>query len=369
MSQPTLGIIGGGQLGMMLAQAARTLNINTIALDPNPSCPASHVCDIITANYDDPQALDELAAKSDTVTYEFENVPVDSAHHVMRTVPVRPGPLALETAQDRLNERTMFAHLDIPAPPMRPIDSLDSLRIAVQDLGTPCLLKARRLGYDGKGQALIDNPASIDLAWQTIGEVPAILDAFVPFSRELSIIATRATDGSVVTYPLNHNIHRAGILRVTKAPARDVPDPVYNQAKAAATKVLNHLDYVGTIAVEFFQVGAGENAQLIANEIAPRVHNTGHWTIEGTPCSQFENHVRAVMNLPLVDPTPAKPSAMINIIGHHPRPGALQSLTSAHLHDYHKAERPNRKLAHITLTADTEPDLDARLEHCNRIVG
>ena len=369
MPQPTLGIIGGGQLGMMLAQAARTLHINTIALDPSPSCPASHACDIIRADYDDTSALDELAAKSDAVTYEFENVPVTSARRVMHTAPVRPGPIALETAQDRLNERTMFADLDIPAPPMQPAATIDELRTAVHNLGTPCLLKARRLGYDGKGQALIDAPASIDLAWKTIGKVPAILDAFVPFSRELSIIATRALDAHVVTYPLNHNIHRAGILRVTKAPARDVPESVYQQATSAATKILNHLDYVGTIAVEFFQVGAGENAQLIANEIAPRVHNTGHWTIEGTPCSQFENHVRAVMNRPRSDPAPAKPSAMINIIGHHPRPGALESLTSAHLHDYHKPERPNRKLAHITLTADTEPELDAKLEHCTRIVG
>jgi len=365
----TLGIIGGGQLGMMLARAAGQIGIACVALDPDPRCCAAQACEVIAGAYDDPDALDALASRAGVVTYEFENVPVESARRVMARVPVRPDPAALETAQDRLNERSMFDRLGIQTPRYARVDSLDDLRGAIDSLGTPALLKARRLGYDGKGQALVSEPGGAGRAWEAIGRVPAILDAFVPFAREVSVIACRGLSGVDAFYPIAHNVHRGGILRVTRAPAPGVRPSLASSARDAAAAILDELGYVGVLAVEFFQVGDGDDACLLANEIAPRVHNTGHWTIEGARTGQFENHVRAVCGMELGAPDAVGHSAMINIIGSEPRRGAIESLPGAAAHMYRKPPRPGRKLGHVTITGATRADVEARLEQCTRVVG
>jgi 5-(carboxyamino)imidazole ribonucleotide synthase len=369
MTDPTVGILGGGQLAMMLAEAAKPLGVACVALDPDPECPASHACKVEMGAWDDPRALDRLAARCSVVTFEFENVPAASAERLAGRVGVRPGPRALEVAQDRLSERRMFADLGIEAPDMRRVDSLDDLVRAIDELGGPAILKSRRQGYDGKGQSVVRSPEDAERAWVAVGRVPAILDKMVPFVREVSVIATRAADGSTAVYPLNENQHANGILCVTRAPARGVPDAVAAAAQDAARKVLDHLGYIGTLAVEFFQVGEGPEARLLANEIAPRVHNTGHWTIEGAKTSQFENHIRAVTGMPLGPTDAVGHAAMVNIIGVHETPAARKASEHAHWHDYHKSARPGRKLGHVTVVRDTPEERDAAVRALLDTVG
>lgn len=371
-TQKTIGIIGGGQLAQMLASSVHHLGIKCIVLDPNPDCCATNErgkCQQIVAQYDDEQALIKLAQSSDVVTYEFENVPGQGASLIADHSTIHPNPKALSVSQDRLSERAMFAELGIPVPPFAQVDSLDQLNQALEKLGVPAILKARTLGYDGKGQVLISDPSKAANAWDTLAKVPAILDGFIEFHRELSIIATRAVDGHIEYYPLSENIHRGGILRLSKAPARNVDSAIAEQARSAIQRILEHFDYVGTLAVEFFQLGDGPTATLLANEIAPRVHNTGHWTIEGTKTSQFENHMRAVLGMQLGSTDPIGCSAMINLIGNEPRPGSLGAMPQAHVHLYGKEPRAGRKIGHITLNAPTEQELDAMLERFTRIVG
>jgi len=364
-----VGIIGGGQLALMLAQSVQKLGVRCTVLDPNDQCCANAVCEQIVGAYDDPDALKQLAECSDVVTYEFENVP-SAAGEVIRPIkPIHPNPDALGYAQDRHLERTMFSELGIAIPSYRAVDDVESLREALQELGAPAILKARSLGYDGKGQVLINDASTAADAFATIGSVPAILDQFVEFERELSIVATRSADGDIACYPLSSNVHRGGILRVSVAPARDVSVHLTDQAHHAASRILNRFDYVGTIAVEFFQIGTGADATLVANEIAPRVHNTGHWTIEGARTSQFENHMRAVMGMGLGSAEPIGHSAMVNIIGDEPRTGALGSMPEAHIHMYGKSPRPGRKIGHVTLNAPSEDELDALLERFTRVIG
>ncbi|MFG0245214.1 MAG: 5-(carboxyamino)imidazole ribonucleotide synthase [Phycisphaerales bacterium JB052] len=374
MSQPLVpvervGIIGGGQLAQMLAQSVQPLGVRCTVLDPNDSCCANSVCEQIVGEYDDPDALRRLADCSEVVTYEFENVPATAAEIIRAICPIHPNPDALGYAQDRHLERGMFSELGIAIPNYRAIDDVDSLQEALSELGTPAILKARTLGYDGKGQVLINDAGNAAEAFETIGSVRAILDQFVEFARELSIVATRSVEGDIVYYPLSENVHRGGILRVSKAPARDVSDALTQQARNAAKRVLERFDYVGTLAVEFFQIGSGDDATLVANEIAPRVHNTGHWTIEGAQTSQFENHMRAVMGMKLGSAEPIGCSAMVNIIGDEPRPGALESMPEAHVHMYGKAPRAGRKIGHVTLNAPSEEELDALLERFTRVIG
>jgi len=368
----TIGIIGGGQLAQMLASSVRHLGIKCTVLDPNPECCATNElgqCDQIIADYDDEQALIKLAQSSDVVTYEFENVPGQGAALIAGHGSIHPNPAALSASQDRLVERAMFKDLGIAVPPFAQVDSLDQLIQALDQLGTPAILKARTLGYDGKGQVLISDPSKATQAWDTLAKVPAILDGFIEFDRELSIIATRSAEGHIEYYPLSENIHRGGILRLTKAPARQVHDSVAAQARHSIQKILEHFNYVGTLAVEFFQVGQGAESDLLANEIAPRVHNTGHWTIEGSKTSQFENHMRAVLGMELGSAEPTGCSAMINLIGNEPRPGSLGAMPQANIHLYGKEPRPGRKIGHITLNAQTEPELDSMLERFTRIIG
>lgn len=364
-----VGIIGGGQLAQMLALSVKDLGIECTVLDPSLECCARTVCEQIAGDYDDAVALKQLANRSDVVTYEFENVPASSAKIIANIVPIHPSPAALDIAQDRHLERSMFKELGIEYPRYEPIDDQDELAAALESIGVPSILKARTLGYDGKGQVLINELASADNALDTLGNVPAILDEFIEFERELSIVAVRSQSGQIAYYPLAQNVHRGGILRLSKAPARDVPAALTTQAQSAAKKILEHFTYVGVLAVEFFQIGEGENAHLVANEIAPRVHNTGHWTIEGAKTSQFENHMRAILGMELGSTEPIGCSAMVNIIGDKPRPGALSAMPQAHVHMYGKSPRPGRKIGHVTLNAQSEDELDALLERFTRVVG
>ena len=344
-----LGVLGGGQLARMLALAAHPLGIGCTCLDPAPDACAGPVSRLIVGAYDDPAGLDALAAASDAVTFEFESVPASSADRLAAAVPVHPPAAALAVAQDRLHEKSMFRELGIDTPEFRQIDSqadLDALEL-------PAVVKTRRLGYDGKGQLVARERTDLDDAFASLGNVPLIAEQLVPFDRELSVIAVRGTGGEVRTYPVVENHHRDGILRLTLAPAPELTTVAQELAAGYMRLLLERLDYVGVLALELFAVGD----RLLANEIAPRVHNSGHWTIEGARTSQFENHVRAVAGLPLGACDAIGRSAMVNLIGETPPAARVLRVDGAHLHLYGKAPRPGRKLGHVTLTGrdDFEP--------------
>ena len=346
-----VGIVGGGQLGMMLAEAGARLGIECVTLDPAADSPASRVAPSIVGAYDDEAALAELAAASDVVTYEFENVPVASARFLAERVDVAPRPEALEFAQDRLLEKTLFEQIGLPVAPSAPVATKEELEEALEMIGVPSVLKTRRLGYDGKGQARLTDVGDAHEAWRSLGEVPSILESFVAFDRELSILGVRGRDDESRFYPLVQNQHRDGILRVSIAPAPDVSPGLQAEAERYARAVTERLGYVGVLAIELFQVGG----RLLGNEMAPRVHNSGHWTIEGAPTSQFENHLRAVCGLELGETTPSTYSAMVNLIGSMPPEGALPREPGVHVHAYGKHERPGRKLGHVTVVGG-DPD-------------
>ncbi|HEX7248549.1 MAG TPA: 5-(carboxyamino)imidazole ribonucleotide synthase [Actinomycetota bacterium] len=364
MGVTSVGIIGGGQLGRMLALAGHELGIGCTTLDPTPASPAAAVAPAIVGAYDDLAALGELAALADVITYEFENVPVEAARFAEGLVPVLPPPAALEAAQDRLAEKELFTRTGLAVPPYAPVDSPESLTEALTTVGTPAVLKTRRLGYDGKGQAVIHDPLLALDAWRSLGEVPCLLEAFVEFDRELSIVAARGSDGATVAYPLVENHHRDGILRLTRAPAPDIDPSMQRAAEERAQAAMGELAYVGVLAIELFEVAGS----LLGNEMAPRVHNSGHWTIEGAETSQFENHLRAVCGLPLGAASPVGVSAMVNLIGQMPDAAAVMAVPGAHLHDYGKEARPGRKLGHVTVTAADEAELRDRLAEVTRLV-
>ena len=356
-----VGVLGGGQLGWMLARAGDPLGIRCRFLDPSPEAPAARAGELLVGAYDDPEALDRFSDRLTVVTYEFENVPVDSARRLAGRLAVFPPAEALEVAQDRVAEKRFFESLDIPVPPWQPVSSAADLTQAVTELGCPAVLKTRRLGYDGKGQAVIREAGDIAPAWARLGGAPLVLEAFVQFDRELSILAVRGRDGVMASYPLVENLHADGVLRRSLAPAPGVSSALQARAEAYARRVLDALGYVGVLAIELFQVGD----RLLANEMAPRVHNSGHWTIEGAETSQFENHLRAVTSLPLGSTAPRGVSAMLNLIGVVPGASAVLAVPGAHLHLYGKAPRPGRKLGHLTLRADDAAELDrlrARVE-------
>jgi 5-(carboxyamino)imidazole ribonucleotide synthase len=340
-----IGIIGAGQLGRMLALAGYPLAQQFLFLDASADSPGAQVAPIVTGAFDDPHSLERLAAEVDLVTYEFENVPVVALEKVAATRPVWPPVEALRVSQDRLLEKQLFTRLRIPTPPFRAVDSLAELRIAVRQLGLPCVLKTRRLGYDGKGQRYLRKPADLEPAWNALGSVPLILEGFVDFEREVSIIGVRSTSGELRAYPIVANTHRDGILRVTLAPHRN--PQLQKSAEIHLRRVLRHFDYAGVLTLEFFV----HKGKLVANEMAPRVHNSGHWTIEGAATSQFENHLRAILGLPLGDTSPLGHSAMLNFIGRLPDRDAILALPGVHWHDYGKEPRPARKLGHCTVVA------------------
>ncbi len=343
----TVGVLGGGQLGRMLALAGLPLGLRFRFLEPADESPAGQVAERVVGAFDDADSLDRFADGLDLVTYEFENVPTAAARRLAQRVPVYPPPAALELSQDRLAEKNLFKRLNIPTTEYAAVGSRALLEQAVERLGYPAVLKTRRLGYDGKGQAVIRGPADVERAWRLLGDRPLILEEFIPFEREVSQLAVRGRDGAVAFYPLVENHHEHGILRWSLAPAPGVAADLQAGANDYALRVLRELNYVGVLAIEFFLRGE----QLIANEMAPRVHNSGHWTIEGAETSQFENHLRAAAGWPLGSTAPVGWSAMVNLIGAAPDVAALLALPDAHLHLYGKAPRPGRKLGHVTLRA------------------
>ncbi|HRF47845.1 MAG TPA: 5-(carboxyamino)imidazole ribonucleotide synthase [Anaerolineales bacterium] len=360
-----LGVIGGGQLGRMLALAAAPLGVRCRVLEPGANPPAAPVAEVIGADYDDPDGLARLAHGAAAVTFEFENVPAAAVDGLARLTPVFPGALALATAQDRVMEKALFRQLGIAIPPMRAVEDQGELTSALEAIGLPAVLKTRRLGYDGKGQAVLRSLEDVEPAWRAIGAAPAISEAFVEFQRELSILSVRGRDGATVFYPLVENHHHDGILRHSIAPAPNLTIALQQQAEAIAQRVLDALDYVGVLAIELFQVGD----TLLANEMAPRVHNSGHWTIEGATTSQFENHVRAVLGLPLGATDCQRPTAMINLIGALPSIDRLLAIPGAHVHVYGKAPRLGRKLGHVTLCGDSYGDLQTKCARVQTVIA
>ncbi len=349
-----IGIIGAGQLGQMLGYAARDLGVECRFVDPSDTPPAGDCGEVIQKPFDDAGALAELAATCDVVTYEFENVPVEALHKIEGKVPVYPPAAALRHAQDRLDEKRLFDQLDIPLPGYRTIDRREDIVAAANQLGLPLVIKTRRLGYDGKGQFIIRERKDIDDAWKALGANPLIAEQWVNFDYEVSAIGARNVDGDIVIYPLSRNVHEGGILRTSRSPV-DAPE-LADRAETYVRRLLGHLNYVGVLALELFVC----DNDLMANEFAPRVHNSGHWTIEGAATSQFENHLRAVMNKPLGSTASVGHAGMINLIGDIP--DSVRSLKQGVLHDYGKAPRPGRKLGHITVTAETAASRDALVD-------
>ncbi|PWH15114.1 MAG: 5-(carboxyamino)imidazole ribonucleotide synthase [Anaerolineae bacterium] len=369
----TIGILGAGQLGRMLALAGYPLGMRFRFFDPAADAPAKLLAEHVTAEYADLDALRRFADGLDVVTYEFENVPVETVRFLEQFCPVYPPPLALEKGQDRLVEKLFFRMLGISTPDFAAVSSDADLENAARVTGFPAVLKTRRMGYDGKGQFTVWNLDELGGAFRSLQGQPAILEQFVPFERELSILAVRGRDGEMVFYPLIENTHREGILRLSVAPAPRRPKTSrlleYHQstqslAEMYALALMNALNYVGVLAIEFFQVGD----QLLANEMAPRVHNSGHWTLQGAVTSQFENHVRAVTGLPLGSTTPLGVTAMVNLIGHVPTLDSILKIEGAHLHLYDKAPRAGRKVGHINLVARTHEELLSKAEIIKRLV-
>ena len=347
-----IGILGGGQLGRMLALAAAPLGFRCHIFGPEDQPPAGQVADSVTAaDYLDEAALDEFADSVDVVTLEFENVPAACLEILARRVPVRPGVRALATAQDRLVEKNFANGIGAGTAPFAAIDSLNDLEKAMATIGPRAVLKTRRLGYDGKGQVMLDQTADLDQAWRALGGAPSILEGFIPFDGEISVIAARAVDGAIGAYPPIANRHRDHILDVSTAPA-DINAIQANRAIAIATDLAMALDYVGVLAVEMFIVGD----KVLVNEIAPRVHNSGHWSIEGAVTSQFEQHIRAICGLPLGSMALRGRVEMTNLIGDDvAQLPALLAEPGAHVHLYGKTEvRPGRKMGHVTRVFPTD---------------
>ncbi|HEX4545526.1 MAG TPA: 5-(carboxyamino)imidazole ribonucleotide synthase [Candidatus Acidoferrum sp.] len=353
----TIGILGGGQLGYMLALAGYPLGLHFRFLDPSPEAPVGRIAQRVTADYTDQAALEKFSSGLELVTYEFENVPVEAAKFLAERVPVYPPPAALEAAQDRLNEKQLFQNLGIATTDFVPVTKPSELDSAIEKLGLPAILKTCRLGYDGKGQWILRASEDVSRAKSELPKVPLILERFVPFTRELSVLAVRSRAGEIAFYPLVENHHRGGILRLSLAPAPQLDPYIQRAAEDAARRLLESLEYVGVLAIEFFE----DANRLLANEMAPRVHNSGHWTIEGALTSQFENHLRAVLGLPLGSTCAAGYSAMVNLIGDLPEPAEVLAVPDTHLHLYGKSPRPGRKLGHVTLRAASPEHLALRL--------
>ena len=362
----TLGILGGGQLGWMLGTAARRLGIECVFLDPADSCPADMIGRRIRAAYDDEQGLDRLASESDVITYEFENVPAHAAARLLDRVPVRPGPRSLETSQDRLVEKSFIESLGVPVPRFAAVDTVGDLAGALDLTGCEAILKTRRGGYDGKGQVRLRDGDDATAALATLQGEPVIAEALVPFDLEASMLVVRGRDGRTLTWSPIQNEHAGGILRRSDAPGPGVSSAAESAMRRHAETIANALEHVGVLAVEFFIVGD----EVLVNEIAPRVHNSGHLTIEHARTSQFENHVRAVAGLPLESTEPRFPTAtMLNAIGEHPtaselaaagvtivdesgKGGSPLQTGSACWHDYRKTSRTGRKVGHLTIVDD-----------------
>lgn len=350
----TIGVLGAGQLGRMLALAGYPLGLDFLFLDNGPGTPAHQVAPSLFGEFTNTALLKELASRCDVVTFDWENVPAAALDVLESRVAIAPPRAALATAQDRLLEKELFTALRIPTNPNRAVDSLADLRRAVTAIGLPGVLKTRRLGYDGKGQFVLRKAGDIEKAWAELGSAPLLYEQLVRFDYEISAIGVRARDGSFAMYPLNRNLHQDGILRLTRAPWKS--PKLETAARRTLRRIMEHFDYVGVLTVEFFvQRGA-----LLANEMAPRVHNSGHWTIEGAVTSQFENHLRAILGLPLGSTAARGHCAMLNLIGAMPDRAKLLDESGLHLHDYGKVARAGRKLGHITIVEGTAKRAEQR---------
>lgn len=381
MQSVRLGILGGGQLARMLMLAAHPLGVRCRAFDNDSRACAGQVGELHVGSFEDADALARFADGVDVVTYEFENVPTSALEAMDRAgVPIRPKPIALATGQDRLHEKTLFQKLGIAVAPFAGANTPTEAADAVERIGLPCVMKTRRLGYDGKGQVVLrtgggethDVRGAGEQGFAALGGVAVTVEAFVPFTREVSVVAVRGIDGAFDAWPLVQNRHEAGILRLSIAPAAESggnsggPSGIEEQARAAARAIMEHLDYVGVLAVEFFVTRNAQGREmLLANEMAPRVHNSGHWTTDGATTSQFENHVRACAGLPLGATTMregAPHAAMVNFIGDWPEPAKVLAVPGAHLHLYGKEPRPGRKVGHANVVAGSKVELLRAIE-------
>lgn len=354
-----IGVLGAGQLGRMLALAGYPL-ANRFTFFDTTGHPSAGIGDVMIYT-DQHHLLDDFLAKVDLVTYEFEHLPVALVQAIEEVKPVYPSSEAIRICQNRAEEKALFDRLGIPTPAYRIVESAEALEAAARELGTPVVAKSVTEGYDGKGQAVLRDPAEAAEAWRSINHPKLIVEAFVDFVREVSIIAVRGREGEMAFYPMAENLHVDGILRYSLAPMPDLDEAVQQTADGYIRALLDELDYVGVLTLELFQTRDGK---LLANEMAPRVHNSGHWTMDGAVTSQFENHLRAIQGLPLGDTSARMPTCMINVIGQEGDPAAILAISDAHLHRYDKSERPGRKLAHVNLLAPTHGELLEKVHAC-----
>jgi 5-(carboxyamino)imidazole ribonucleotide synthase len=363
---PLVAVLGGGQLGRMLALAGIPLGLEFRFLDPSPDAAAGALGLLVVGELGDVTALMHATEGAAVVTYEWEGVPADGARFVAATGrPVLPPPIALDVAQDRLREKELCRRLGIGTPEFAAVDDRADLERAVKELGLPAVLKTRRGGYDGKGQVVLREPGDREQAWSALGGVPLVLESYVPFDRELSVLAVRSRDRTTTCWPLVENHHDGGILRRSLAPATGLSAALQASGEQLVGKLLDELGYVGVLAVELFDV----HGELLVNELAPRVHNSGHWTIEGAVTSQFENHLRAILGWPVGSTDAVGVNAMVNCVGALPDPDAVLAIPGAHFHDYGKASRPGRKVGHVTITAPDADELAARVSHLAGLPG
>jgi 5-(carboxyamino)imidazole ribonucleotide synthase len=351
----TVGIVGAGQLGRMLALAGYPLGLDFLFLDPAADAPAGRVAPLLHGAFTEARLLAELSQRSEVLTFDWENISVDALRALQSDTRIAPPIPALATAQDRVSEKRLFERLKIPTTRWMAVSSRAQLTRALREIGLPAVIKTRRLGYDGKGQAVVRTPEDAVQAWEQLGAAPLLYEELIPFDCEVSIIGARSRRGQVAVYPLNGNVHSQGILRLTRAPFG--PPRWQRIAASYLERVLTHFRYTGILTIEFFV----RSGKLIANEMAPRVHNSGHWTIEGAVTSQFENHLRAVLGRPLGSTAARGVSAMVNCIGVMPDRDVVRGLPGAYLHDYGKTARPGRKVGHITIVADDVDALSAQL--------
>ncbi|MDQ2069946.1 5-(carboxyamino)imidazole ribonucleotide synthase [Natronospira bacteriovora] len=358
----SIGIIGAGQLGRMMALAGYPLGMRFTFLDKTSDTPGAQVGDIVLGDFTRSDDIRRLAEQVDLLTYDVENVPVEALKSAAGDTPIHPSPALLGIAQDRLTEKQAFAEHGMATAPYRTVDSLVDLRAAIDELGMPAVLKRRQLGYDGRGQRFIRQAGDIESAWEALSGAPLILEGFVDFDREVSLIAVRNRSGEMAFYPLSDNRHEEGILRLSIAPCAD--RTLQTQAESQIRSLMDAFDYAGVLTVEYFEKGG----ELIANEMAPRVHNSGHWTIEGAATSQFENHLRGILDLPLGDTSPRGHVAMINCLGQMPALADCIRYPDVHYHDYGKAPRPRRKLGHITAVRPDRASLDSVVDELLAVV-
>jgi 5-(carboxyamino)imidazole ribonucleotide synthase len=357
-----VGIVGAGQLGRMMALAGYPLGLHCVFLDRSADTPGGQVAPILTGELGDPRRLEELAARTDVLTFDWENVPGAALASLEKSAVIRPPRAALEASQDRLHEKALFSALRIPVAAHAAVDSRDDLLRATAKLGARGVLKTRRMGYDGKGQFIIRRAADLDEAWNRIGGGGLIYERFQVFSREVSIIGARSPGGEIGYYPLASNTHAGGVLRYSVAPYVD--EPLERMARRHLKRVMEHLEYVGVLTIEFFVV----DGRLVANEMAPRVHNSGHWTIEGCVTSQFENHLRAICGLPLGSTRALGHAAMVNFLGQMPAIERLLAIDGLAFHDYGKEPRAGRKLGHCTVLRSGARDRNRALAGILKLV-